>query len=292
VLGIFSIKYRQLASDAFECVIKTATLRKCKSGLDDRIRSQITGHLLRFSPGAASFAYRHYRLLSWLFLIIFVWSGWHAGIGMYNYAVYGDCNRPEETGFCLLDPAGSSCSLAGIPGVHNASVLPSPEQDDPVIGSPDASLTIIEFGCYSCPYTRRAEAVVRKVLDHYGGRVNLQFKTFEIPNHNMAYASALAADCAFAQGLYERYHDGLFAHEDINNETLREIAVTAGLNMSWFDECMTGNSYRAGIEADTASGISAGVIGTPTFFVNEKRILGPKPFRTFKKLIDGELYGA
>ncbi len=36
-------------------------------------------------------------------------------------------------------------------------------------------------------------------------------------------------------------------------------------------------------------GIYAGVRGTPTFFINEQKIVGSKPFKTFKKIIDKEL---
>jgi len=48
VLGIFSAKYRKLTIESLECLFKTATFQKCKSGLDDRIKSQITGKLLKY----------------------------------------------------------------------------------------------------------------------------------------------------------------------------------------------------------------------------------------------------
>ncbi len=291
VLGIFSVKYRQLAKDALECLFTTVTLRKCKSGLDDRIRSQITGRLLRFSPKAASIVYRHYKLFSWIVLIILVWSAYESGIGAYNYYYYGNCNGPEATGFCLLDPTGehSGVSESEI-DAQKEIVYPAIEIDDPVLGNKNATLTIIEFGCYACPYTKKAEPIVKEVLEYYNGKVNLQFKTFVIPRHQSSYSSAMAANCAAAQDTYDAYHDELFRQqENITNSSYAFIAQQLGLNTTAFDECMKQEKFKQEVEADTLAGMQAGVIGTPTFFVNKQKIVGPKPFRTFKTIINEEL---
>src|SRR3989338_3930610 len=134
VLGIFSVKYRQLAKDALECLFSTVTLRKCRSGLDDRIRSQITGKMLTFSPKAASIVYRHYKLLSWIVLLLFVWSAYEGGIGVYNYVYYGNCNGPEATGFCLLDPTGEHSGVSEVElDTQQETIFPLLEADDPIV---------------------------------------------------------------------------------------------------------------------------------------------------------------
>src|SRR3989338_3910704 len=92
VLAVFSVKYRRLLKDSLHCVARKATLRKCESGLEDRIKAGITGSLIPYSPKTAGFVYKHYTILSWIFVVIMVWSMVIGGIGVYNYYLYGNCN--------------------------------------------------------------------------------------------------------------------------------------------------------------------------------------------------------
>jgi len=105
ILGIFSLKYRKLTKDSLECLFKTVTFRKCESGLDDRIRSDITGTFLNYSPKLAKFFYKHYKIISWIVLILFIWSIYSGGIGIYNYVTHGNCNGPNSGNFCLMGVA-------------------------------------------------------------------------------------------------------------------------------------------------------------------------------------------
>ncbi len=293
ILGIFSIKYRRLAADALECLFKTVTLRKCKSNLDQRIRAGISGTFLKYSPSAARFTYKNYKLISWIVLIVFLWSFYASAVGVYNYTKYGNCNPPEEVGFCVFDPTGKSSGISEADVdivIPSETILPSIEDDDPIIGPKDAELTIIEFGCFTCPYTKNAEPIVRKVIEHYKGRVNFQFKTFYIPSHNESFSSALAAECAREQEKYLEYHNRLFEMQDsLNRGTYISIAKELNLDVERFKECLDTERYREEVESDSLMGIYAGVVGTPTFFINDRKIVGPKPFKTFKEIIDEEL---
>lgn len=106
ILGIFSVRYRKLTLDSLDCILRTVTLRKCSSGLDDKIRSDVTGTFLKFSPRTARFFYRNYKIISWILVIIFLWSFYAGSVGLYNYAKYGNCNGPQSDGFCIFDPLG------------------------------------------------------------------------------------------------------------------------------------------------------------------------------------------
>jgi len=103
VLGIFSLKYRQLTLDSLNCVFKTVTLRKCDSGLDNRIKARLTGTLLKFSPRLSISFYKHYKLITWILLILFLGSTVQSGISIYNYVVYGNCNGEDSSLFCIFD---------------------------------------------------------------------------------------------------------------------------------------------------------------------------------------------
>lgn len=104
VLAIFSARYRKLTAESLECLFKSATFQRCKSGLDDRIKSQITGKLLKFSPGAARFFYKNYKFVSFLLLVVFIWSAWVSAVAVYNYVEHGNCNGLEDpNGFCIIE---------------------------------------------------------------------------------------------------------------------------------------------------------------------------------------------
>ena len=290
ILGIFSLKYRKLAKDSLECIFKTATLRKCESGLDDRIRAGITGRLLKHFPKAAKLLYNNYKIFSWVMLALFVWSIYGSSVGIYNYVEYGNCNGPADTGFCLLDPTGQNNGLSEVDNEQKEIIYPVLQDDDPIIGNPNAELTIIEFGCYACPFTKKAEPIVDEVLAYYGGKVNLQFKTFVIPHHLYTYPAAMAANCAKDQGMYLQYHKALFDNqENLTNATMFQLAQNLNLDMENFTECFDSEKYHDEILDDNDMGLHAGVKGTPTFFINKQEIVGPKPFKTFRNIIDKEL---
>jgi protein-disulfide isomerase len=261
--------------------------------LDDRIKSQITGKLLKFSPTTARFFYKHYKIISLILVVVFVWSAYNAGVGIYNYIEYGNCNGPDSDAFCILDPTGTNSATCEIPNSVSGNgnvVYPEPDKDTPTIGNENVELTIIEFGCYVCPYTNQAEKTVREVLDYYNGRVNLQFIVYPLPGHEFSYESSMASKCAEEQGMYEEYHGKLFEQDmNFNNGAFVQIASELNLNVEQFDGCMINNTYAEEIEEDKKMAIDAGVKGTPTFFINKEVIVGPKPFKTFKKVIDDEL---
>ncbi len=101
VLGIFSMRYRLLAREAFDCIFRMATLRPCHSRVDQRIKSGLSGRLMKTHPGLAKFAYKNFKLLSWIFVIILMGSLVFSAWGIVNYAVYGNCNGPVPDSFCV-----------------------------------------------------------------------------------------------------------------------------------------------------------------------------------------------
>ena len=287
-LGIFSVKYRKLTRDSLDCLFKTVTLRKCTSGLDDRIKADVTGSILKYSPKLAKFTYRNYKLLSWLVIILFIWSAYYSAIGIYNYSQYGNCNPPDEVGFCMFDPGTGVSEVEIIP--EDEQVSPTLEENDFIIGPEDAELTIIQFGSFSCPYTKKAEPILQEVIDYYEGKVNFQVKSFIIPWHNQSLESGVAANCAKEQGMYTEYHKQLFTYQKfLGNETFKQIAKNIGLNETLFWECYSSMKYKQEVLDDAEMGRMAGVPGTPTFFIGDQKIVGPKPFKTFKKIINKEL---
>src|SRR3989344_7797428 len=73
ILGIFSVKYRLLAKEAFRCFFKTVTLKPCDTGLDQKIKSEITARLMWWPPLASIF-YNRFNVISWVFAILIITS--------------------------------------------------------------------------------------------------------------------------------------------------------------------------------------------------------------------------
>jgi len=102
-LAIFSASHRPLAAEAFDCVFRKVTLRKCRTNLDQRLKSQITGKLINKSPFLARFVYKRFEILSWVFVVLLISSLAYSAYGLYNYAKYGHCDGADATGFCVYN---------------------------------------------------------------------------------------------------------------------------------------------------------------------------------------------
>lgn len=296
VMAIFSAAYRPLAAEAFECVFRKLTFRKCRTALDERIRSQISGKILRYSPKTAAFTFKHFEILSWIFVIITLLSFGYSAYSTYNYVQYGNCYGPEDTGqFCIFNALTSEHLTKLQQAVKGEIILPDAD-DDPFIGPEDAKVTIIEFGCYSCPYTREARLIVNTLLDQYKNKIRYVYRDFPIQQkHGDAFFHSEVANCALDQDKFWEVHNLLFteqhacieeASQEIHIDTIIEKTK---LNTNQFDACLESRKYTAEIEKDFEDGLKAGVTGTPTFFINGRRIEGPKPIKAFQTLIDEEL---
>ncbi len=295
VLGVFSARYRTIAREAFDCVFRRVTLRKCTSGLDKRLKSQITGKLMRRSPRAGRIVFRNFEVISWIFTVALILSLGYSAYSVYNLFVFGNCNGPIPDAFCAFDPfisggeetascsgAGVSTEITGVLEVHG---------DDPSIGPKDAKVTITEAGCFGCPFTRQAVPVVRKILDHYGDRIRFVYKDFPMSSlHPGSDLAAEAAHCAGEQGKYWEYQDILFENLGMNSfEELTEFAKEMELDSSRFRECLSSGKFKSKVDSDFREAFEIGVYGTPTFFINDRVVVGPKSFNEFRQIIDSEL---
>jgi hypothetical protein len=101
ILGIFSSTHRKIAKEAFGCVTRRIILKPCTTGLDERLKSKITGSLMKRSPKLASITYKNFELISWFFVVLLIGSIIYSGIGIYNLSIHGTCT-PENPDSCIL----------------------------------------------------------------------------------------------------------------------------------------------------------------------------------------------
>jgi protein-disulfide isomerase len=166
-----------------------------------------------------------------------------------------------------------------------ASLLPS---SDPSIGPANAPITIVEFSDYECPFCREWQSTVYdELLKAYPNRIRFVYRDFPLLSiHPDAEPAAEAADCAGDQGKYWDFHDRLLAADALGEKTYLAIAGQLGLDTARFTKCIQSQQFRAEVMSDFKDGVTLGINGTPTFFVNGYRMEGAQPLAEFKKFID------
>ena len=131
--------------------------------------------------------------------------------------------------------------------------------------------------------------LLEQVLGNNPEKVKLVFKNFPLRNHQYAASAAMAALAADAQGKFWEFHDRLFADfNHINDQKIKNIARELGYKTAEFEKQMADSRILSRIRQDMQDGTAAGVRGTPTVFVNGRRLKN-RTLKGFQDLIDKEL---
>ncbi len=161
--------------------------------------------------------------------------------------------------------------------------------DAPALGPTDAKVTIVGYLDYQCPYCHRAQAIVDRVVEQYKGRVRLVHQDFLL-GRPRSLPAARAARCAGDQGRFWEYHRSLLTKPgDMSDEDLRGRAAALSLDGGRFAGCLASTAHDEAIQKAVEEGHALGITGTPTFFVNGRRLVGARPFEDFQQLIEAEL---
>jgi protein-disulfide isomerase len=111
------------------------------------------------------------------------------------------------------------------------------------------------------------------VLEKFPDDVKYVVKHFPLSNHQFAHQGAMAALAAGSQGKFWEFHSQLLEnHKQVNDKKILEIAEGMGLNMDQFNLDRQSASNRRLIQEDVKNGKKIGVRGTPSVFMNGKRI--------------------
>jgi Na+/H+ antiporter NhaA len=182
----------------------------------------------------------------------------------------------------LLPPARRAQALLGDATLIQDLIPEVDPSSDHLRGSPDASITLIEFGDLECPYCGRAEPIVRELL----ADTDLRYVWRHLPLtdvHPAAQLAAEAAEAAGKQGAFWEMHDLLLAHQDALAFThLLHYAGELGLDVDRFRDELKHHVYEARVAQDVESADLSGVSGTPTFFINGQRHYGAYDIETLK----------
>jgi len=167
--------------------------------------------------------------------------------------------------------------------------------DEPVIGISNAAITITEFSDFECPFCGKySREVFPLIEENYikTGKVKYIFRNFPLRIHKNSDKSAQAAECANEQGKFWEYHKILFERQldwANNPEKLKDYAQELALDKERFDNCLDSGKYKWEVKQDFNDGLNLGISGTPTFFINNIKVVGAQSFDAFKQIIEQEL---
>lgn len=140
----------------------------------------------------------------------------------------------------------------------------------PSIGPAKASVEVVEFADFECPFCIKNADLLRELVEQYPGQLRAGFRHYPLGRkHKQAVPAAKAAWAAQQQGKFWEMHDALFSSAgQLDAEVIRGHAEAIGLDMEKFDRDSESQAAAAAVFEDRAAGKKSGVRGTPAFYVN------------------------
>jgi protein-disulfide isomerase len=183
-------------------------------------------------------------------------------------------------------------AAAGRPQIDPNKVYPLAIGSSPVQGPKDAKVTIVEFSDYQCPFCSQAEPLIAQMLAAFPKEVNRTYKQFPLTSiHPNAMPASKAALAAGKQGKFWEMHEKLFANaRQLTPENFKKWAEELKLDTAQFEKDMASPEIQAEIDQEMKEARSADVTGTPSIFVNGKRLQQRTP-EGFKAAIEAALKG-
>lgn len=183
--------------------------------------------------------------------------------------------------------------LASEEEVVSATATIISPSDTKIIGAENGAISLIEYSDFQCPACAAYHPIVTKLNEEFPNDLKIAYRYYPLTSiHKNAMISAQAAEAARKQGKFREMHDQLFDHQKEWGESkdaismIREYANSIGLDMDQFEKDLNSDETKNAIEADKQLGDQARIQGTPTFFLNGKKVEGIQKYEDFKKLID------
>jgi len=162
---------------------------------------------------------------------------------------------------------------------------------DHVRGGEHASVTLVEYGDFDCPFCAEAYPVVKALLARFGQDLRFVFRHNPRGElHPNAHVAAEAAEAAALHGKFWKMHDALFEHaKALDRASLGRYARELGLDVTRFEAELGAPAVKARVKADEVGGLESGVVGTPTFFIDGKHFRDKPDFDSLAAAIEAEL---
>jgi protein-disulfide isomerase len=139
---------------------------------------------------------------------------------------------------------------------------------------------LVEFLDFECESCLAAHPLVEELKKEYGDRITFVNRYFPLPGHRNSGTAALAVEASAQQGKYQQMAAKLFetqaewgGKQDSQAPVFRTYAQELGLDMARYDAAVADEKTKERIRKDVVDGTALGVKGTPTFFLNGKKLV-------------------
>jgi len=142
-----------------------------------------------------------------------------------------------------------------------------------IMGAEDAPVTLVIFDDYQCPFCSRLDPYVKGILTRFPDQVRFVVKQFPLSSHKYSLNAAMAALAAGDQGRFWEFHSRLLEnHDTLDDAKIQSIAEGLSLDMARFNKDLSSAVNRELVQRDIEEGKSINVTGTPSLFLNGKRV--------------------
>lgn len=166
-------------------------------------------------------------------------------------------------------------------------VLPT----DWIKGAQTPKVTLVEYSDFQCPACGYYYPVIEKIFAAHQTDMAFVYRHFPLPQHKNALAAAYATEAAGAQGKFWEMHGKIFdrqtdwAESDTAESTFEGYALELGLDINRFRTDRDSQTTKDNVAHDMETGKLSGVNGTPSFYINGKKIQNPQSVEAFEALI-------
>jgi protein-disulfide isomerase len=172
-------------------------------------------------------------------------------------------------------------------------------QFQPALGTAGAPVVIVTFSDLQCPHCKtEAEMLRQNLIKNYPTQVRFYFKDFPLEGlHPWAKPAAIAGRCVYQQkpDAFWDYHDFVFGHQDtLTPETLKDQILGWAKDNKELDTvklgaCIDNKATQAEVDKEVEEGRALDITGTPTLFINGRRISQSIDWPNLKAIIDTEI---
>lgn len=171
---------------------------------------------------------------------------------------------------------GNSGKVASDPASDDTAGQPSgdfrmPDETDHVRGNPNASIAIVEFSDFECPFCSRIHPTLDRIVEE-NDDVKWVFRHFPLSTiHSQALSAAVASECIAnlsGNDAFWSFADAAFeSQRQLSDAWYKEQAVSFGIDSSKFQSCMNDRNIVSDIETDLGEATGTGGRGTPYVIV-------------------------
>lgn len=181
------------------------------------------------------------------------------------------------------------------PTFSDSEILPV--ADSPILGDPEAPVTIVAFLSTECAFSALGADRIEKIVDRYDGDVRMVFKHFSLGIHRDGQSASRFMEAARRQNeeVFWDMKSGFFDRlvRDQSDDSVEDHAMALGdefgLDTEQLLEDYHDPKLRRSVEADEALARRLEITGTPHFIINGERISGARPYEKFAELVDQKL---